>query len=74
MKTNDQLKLFASFWTNYVEKFGFRFWFLHTNTGGPQDHAVHPALLELGIDPNACCYEIALSRSVGCRVISGVVW
>ena len=62
MKTASQLRLMASFWENYVEKFGFRFWYLHENTGAKFDQRVNPFLLDLGLDPTVCCYEMALRR------------
>jgi hypothetical protein len=65
MKTPEQLKLFASFYQNYIEKFGFRFWFLHPNPGSPKVRRVNPSLVELGLPDGICCYEIALHRP-GC--------
>mmetsp|Transcript_5235 Transcript_5235/g.14847 ORF Transcript_5235/g.14847 Transcript_5235/m.14847 type:complete len:402 (+) Transcript_5235:129-1334(+) len=62
MKTPEQLKLMASFWQKYIEDFGFRFWFLHSNPGARFDRSVNPFLLDFGMDPNICCYEIALRR------------
>lgn len=65
MKTAHQLKLMASFWEKYVEEFGFRFWYLHANPGASFDSKVNPLLLEFDMDPNICCYEVALRRA-GC--------
>ena len=62
MDTVGQLKLMASFWENYIETFGFRFWFLHANPGARVDQLVNPVLLGDGLDPMICCYEIALRR------------
>jgi len=62
MESAHQLKLMASFWQKYVEEFGFRFWYLHENPGANFDQRVNPLLLDIGMDPTICCYEIALRR------------
>ena len=54
------LERMASFWRYFVVNLGFRFWHIHPNPGGPQDRQTHPALVELGLHPKVCCYEIAL--------------
>ena len=65
METASQLEYMAFFWEHYIEKLGFRFWYLHTNPGGPRDRRVNSVLLEMGIEPDVCCYEIGLYRP-GC--------
>lgn len=67
MKTPQQLKYLASFWQHYILKLGFRFWFWHPNPGAVRDRKINPLLIELGLDPRVCCYEIALYRP-GCAV------
>jgi hypothetical protein len=62
MESAHHLKLMASFWQKYIEEFGFRFWYLHENPGAKFDQRVNPLLLDLGMDPTICCYEIALRR------------
>ena len=54
------LERVAAFWRYFVLNLGFRFWHIHPNPGGPQDRQSHPALVELGLHPNVCCYEISL--------------
>lgn len=65
METAEQLTYMAFFWDYYIEKLGFRFWYLHTNPGGPRDRRVNSVLLEMGLEPDVCCYEIGLYRP-GC--------
>ena len=65
MKSFQQLKLMAKFWDLYIEKFGFRLWYLHSNPGGRWDQGVNPLLVELGFEESTCCYEIALHKP-GC--------
>jgi hypothetical protein len=62
MGSGGQLRLMASFWENYIERFGFRFWYLHSNPGAKFDQSVNPVLLDAGLDPLNCCYEIGLRR------------
>jgi hypothetical protein len=62
MESAHNLKRMASFWQKYIEEFGFRFWYLHENPGATFDQRVNPLLLDIGMDPTICCYEIALRR------------
>jgi hypothetical protein len=62
METVEQLEQMAFFWEYYVEKLGFRLWYLHTNPGGPRDRRVNSVLLDLGLEPDVCCYEIGFHR------------
>ena len=62
MNTTADLRRMAAFWELYVLKAGFRFWYLHVNPGAAFDREVHPVLTHLGLDPDACCYEIGLRR------------
>ena len=52
----------AFFWRMMVVEGGFRFWYAHPNPGGPGHRSVHPQLVELGLHPSVCCYEIGLHR------------
>lgn len=65
MSTPQQLKWMASFWNHFLEDRGFRFWYLHPNSGARRDRNVHPLLLDLGLDPGFCCFEMGLHRP-GC--------
>ena len=67
MTTEEDLNAMAKFWYLYVEKMGFRLWYMHKNPGGRDDRTVHPFLLHLGLEPNVCCYELAFHRH-GCIV------
>jgi hypothetical protein len=64
--TTRDLEYFSSFWDQYIVTMGFRFSYVHVNSGGPFAMSqVHPVLVELGLRPDACCYELALHR-LGC--------
>ena len=66
MKTAEQLEDMAMFWRHFVEGLGFRFFFLHPNPGAARDRKMNPLLIDLGLDPRICCYEVALYRP-GCQ-------
>ena len=65
MRTIKQLIQMSEFWRLFIEVLGFRLWYLHKNPGGPVDRVVNPILIQLGLEPDICCYEIALYRP-GC--------
>ena len=65
MTTDDDITAMAKFWYLYVDQMGFRLWYMHKNPGGQNDRTVHPFLLNLGLEPNVACYEVAFHRQ-GC--------
>ena len=64
MASAKQLRLMADFWRYYIDRAGFRLWYVHRNTGNPHgvDSNVHPLLVALGMDEAVCCFEIGLHR------------
>ena len=64
MNSTADLRRMATFWERYILEQGFRFWYLHANPGAKFDRQVHPKLIDLGLDPSTCCYEIGLHREV----------
>ena len=70
MGTDAQVRLLARFWQNLVLDRGFRFFFLHRNSGNPAaHHQLHPVLKELGFSPVVPAYEIGLYRP-GCSHVA----
>ena len=64
MVTSRDLHLIARFWQSYIYDLGFRLFFAHDFSGAFWDRNVHPVLIELGMTPNFCCYEIGLYRNI----------
>ena len=67
MKSAEQLRHLAAVWDHYVHLLGFRISFLHANPGSFRDRKVNPLLLQMGLDPRICCYEVVLQRP-NCRL------
>ena len=64
MNTTADLRLMSAFWELYIERLGFRFWYLHANPGGPEgrDRVLPLPLRRLGLDPGVPAYEVGLRR------------
>lgn len=59
VRTHSDLKYVAFFWEEYIQKRGFKFWFVHTNPGNYYDRTYHEILQKIGF-PTHCCIEIAI--------------
>merc|ERR1712060_157453 len=62
--TEEDLRTVEKFWELLLDKYGFRLWYFHENPGAHFDREVHPVLLDLGLKPNVCCYELAFFRDL----------
>jgi hypothetical protein len=63
MATSSDLKLLASFYDHYIAKMGFRLAYLH-EFNEHSHHHVNPALVQLGLHDDICCYETILHRQI----------
>lgn len=63
----DQLRLYISFWENYIKKLGFRIWFVRSVNGWERyvrESSFMDVLEDYGFEPRKCCYEIGLYREL----------